>query len=292
VDAHQHFQDLSRNYYAWLCDIRPAPVGGDLAPIRQNYLPVDYAADAAGFTITRQVHVQNGWDITDPVGETRWLKRLVETDGKPDAVVAFADLSDPDVERCLAAHAQWSAVKGIRQILSWHETPAWRTASRPDLMQTPVWLGGCRLLHHYKLSFDLQIYWPQMDMAFALARQHPETSIILEHFGMPIDRSPLGLTQWAASMRCLPRALNVTVKLSRFGLGHPRWCLADTLPLLRRAIDIFGPSRVMMGTSLPVDRLFAKPEAIFGAIFATVACYSETERVAMLSGYAEQIYHL
>jgi predicted TIM-barrel fold metal-dependent hydrolase len=292
VDAHQHFQDLSVNYYAWLCDERPPSVEGDLTPIRRNYLPADYAADAAGFTVTRQVHVQNGWNPADPVGETRWLRQLAATTGKPDAVVAFADLSEPDVERCLAAHTEWAAVRGIRQILNWHETPAWRTAPRPDLMETPDWLRGFALLHRYRLSFDLQIYWPQMDMALALARRHPETTIILEHFGMPIDRSPAGIAQWAAAMARLAQAPNVSVKLSGFGLGHPRWTLDDTLPLLRRTIDIFGPDRVMMGTNLPVDRLFAKAETIFGAILATVAGYSEPERTAMLSRNAERIYRL
>ena len=292
VDTHQHFQDLSRNYYAWLCDDRPLPVEGDLTPIRRNYLPADYATDAAGFTVTRQVHVQNGWDYGHPVGETLWLRQLAETGGRPDAVIAFADLSHPDVENCLAAHVEWPAVKGIRQILSWHETPAWRSAARPDLMETPEWLRGFRLLHRYGLSFDLQIYWPQMDMALALARRNPEISIILNHFGMPLDRSPPGIVQWAAAMTRLAAAPNVSVKLSGFGLGHPRWSLADTLPLLRRTIEIFGPGRVMMGTNLPVDSLFAKPAMIFGAIVATVAGYSEDERIGMLSANAQRIYRM
>jgi predicted TIM-barrel fold metal-dependent hydrolase len=292
IDAHYHFQDFSRNYYAWLCDDRPPPVEGDLTPIRRSYLPPDYAADAAGFTITKQVHVQNGWDMADPVGETRWLRQLSETEGKPDAVVAFADLSDPEVERCLEGHTDWSAVKGVRQILNWHDEPALRTASRPDLMETPDWLRGFRLLQHYNLSFDLQIYWPQMDMALRLARNHPETAIILEHFGMPIDRSPAGIAQWSAAITRLASAMNVTVKLSGFGLGHPHWSIEDTLPLLRRTIDIFGPNRVMMGTNLPVDSLFAKPATIFNAILKTVAGYSEAEATAMLSENAERIYRL
>jgi predicted TIM-barrel fold metal-dependent hydrolase len=292
VDTHQHFQDLSLNYYAWICDDRPPPIEGDLTPLRRNYLPADYAADAAGFAITKQVHIQNGWNLADPVGETRWLRHLAETTGKPDAVVAFADLSDPEVARCLEAHAAWPAVKGIRQILNWHEDPALRTAPRPDLMESPDWLRGFKLLQRYGLSFDLQLYWPQMDMALHLARSHPETMIILEHFGMPIDRSPSGVAHWASAMDRLTGAPNVAVKLSGFGLGHPRWSLEDTLPLLHRTIDLFGPARVMMGSNLPVDSLFAKPKTIFKAMLATVAGYSDTERTAMLSANAERIYRL
>ena len=47
VDAHQHFWDLERNYYPWLCD--PEPIAfryGDYSGLRQSYLPPDYRRDS------------------------------------------------------------------------------------------------------------------------------------------------------------------------------------------------------------------------------------------------------
>ena len=48
VDAHQHFWNLERNYYPWLCD--PDPISfryGDYSALRHTYLPPDYRRDAA-----------------------------------------------------------------------------------------------------------------------------------------------------------------------------------------------------------------------------------------------------
>jgi predicted TIM-barrel fold metal-dependent hydrolase len=84
VDAHQHFQDIGAHYYPWLSDRdRPPQLEGDLNPIRRDYLPSDYAADIAGADVRKTVHVENGWDPADPVGETRWLQGLAEKLGRP-----------------------------------------------------------------------------------------------------------------------------------------------------------------------------------------------------------------
>ena len=293
VDAHQHFQDLERHYYPWLCDRDRRPrLEGDIGPIRRNYLPADYARDTTGFDIRKTVHVQNGWNPADPVGETRWLQQLSAETGRPTAIVAFADLAAPGIEGVLNAHATVPALRGIRQILNWHADPALRVAAQPDLMEQTTWRRGFALLRRYGLSFDLQIYWPQMDMALALAQAHPDTVLVLNHFGMPIDRSAAGVAAWASAMARLARAPHVVAKLSGFGLGHPRWTFADTAPLLERVLAAFGPDRIMVGTNLPVDRLFAPGRAILGAISALAAGLSEAERRAVLSGTAERVYRV
>ena len=293
VDAHQHFQDLGRHRYPWLCDPDAShKLEGDLAPIRRDYLPEDYRRDVVGFGVRKTVHVQNGWDPADPLGETLWLQGLADAGRGPDAVVAYADLAHPAVGALLEAHAAAPAVRGIRQILNWHADPVLRVASRPDLMAAEDWRGGFALLGSHRLAFDLQIYWPQMDMALALARRFPATTLVLDHFGMPVDRSPDGVEAWSAALVRLAQAPNVVVKLSGFGLGHPRWTPADTVPLLARALDTFGPTRTMVGTNLPVDLLFARPDAIFEAIRAVTAGLSEPERRWVLGGTAERVYRI
>jgi predicted TIM-barrel fold metal-dependent hydrolase len=293
VDAHQHFQDLGRHLYPWLRDPEaPHGLEGDLGPIRRDYLPEDYRRDVAGSGVVKTVHVQNGWDPADPLGETRWLQGLIAEGRGPDAVVAFADLADPGVAALLDAHCACPAVRGIRQILNWHERPDLRVAPGPDLMATPAWRRGFALLERHRLAFDLQVYWPQMDMALDLARTFPGTTLVLDHFGMPIDRSLEGVAAWRAALARLAAAPNVVVKLSGLGLGHPHWRLADTLPLLDRALDTFGPDRTMVGTNLPVDRLFAEPAAILGAIRALAARLSPQDRHAVLRGTAERVYRI
>lgn len=291
IDAHHHLQELRGNRYPWLAAGAPEKLEGDLGPIRRDYLPADYAADLAGVKLVASVHVQNGWN-SDPVAETRWLEAQATATGRPDAIVAHADLASPGVDAVLAAHAAHHRVRGIRQILNWHSDPRYRVASTPDLMINPAWRAGYALLARHHLSFDLQLYWPQMDMALALARAFPETQVVLDHFGMPIDRTAEGLASWAAAMRRLSAASNVAVKLSGLGLGHPRWTVEDTVPLLRRTIELFGPERTMVGTNLPVDRLFAPPAQTFQALGVAVADLSATERHLILQGTAARLYRL
>lgn len=291
VDTHHHFQDYGGGHYPWLADRSgPEKLEGDLEPIRRDYGPADHAADLADYRVVGRVHIENGWTPSDPVGETRWLESLAARSGAPDVIVARADLAAPDVERVLAAQAAFPRVHGIRQILNWHDEPRLRVASRPDQTDDPAWRRGFALLTKYRLSFDLQIYWPQMRDARRLAFDFPETTIVLDHFGMPIDRRAEGIAEWAAAMTALAAAPNVAVKLSGFGLGHPHWTLDDTVPLLRRTIDIFGPDRVTVGSNLPVDRLFASGRRIGAAMLAAVADLTPDERRRVLIGNAERLY--
>lgn len=293
VDAHQHFQDLDAHDYPWLCDLNAPPkLEGDLAAIRRNYLPADYRSDLAAVDLVKSVHIQNGWDPADPVGETRWLQALADRQGLPQAIIAYADLAAPDVAAVLEAHAACPNLRGIRQILNWHEEPIFRVAPSADLMDDPRWRRGFAALARHGLSFDLQIYWPQMDAALRLARAFPDTLILLNHMGMPIDRSAAGLASWAAAIGRLAAAPNVMIKISGLGLGQPRWTIEDTVPLIRRAIDLFGVTRAMFGTNLPVDRLFASGAAILAAYATAIQGGSDDERKSLFQTNAERAYRI
>ncbi len=292
VDTHQHFQDLTQAAYPWLDPDRPEPLEGDLSAIRRDYLPADYRRDMARLGVTKTVHVQNGRNPDDPLDETRWLSALSEESGLPDAIVAYADLASPDAAGLLEANAAFPRVRGIRQILNWHEEPRLRSMKIPDLMENLQWRQGFARLAPLGLGFDLQVYWPQMDMALSLARAFPDIAIVLDHFGMVADRTPEGLTAWRRAIGRLAQAPNVSVKLCGFGLGDPGWTQQSVLPLLRHAIDAFTPQRTMVGTNMPVDLLFATPGTIVGAIRAAVEHLSEDERIAVLRSNAERFYRI
>lgn len=292
VDAHQHFQSLSDAAYPWLDPDRPEPLEGDLSPIRRDYLPADYRRDMDRLGIVKTVHVQNGRNPHVPLDETRWLSALARREGMPDAIVAYADLAAPDAERLLEALAGFPRLRGIRQILNWHDEPRLRSAPGPDLMESPQWRRGFARLAPLGLSFDLQLYWPQMDSALALARAFPDTLIVLEHFGMVADRSVEGLSRWRSAIRRLAQAPNINVKLCGFGLGDPAWTVESTLPLLDHALEAFGAGRTMVGTNIPVDLLFASPRKIIAAIHAAVGQLSEQERIAVLRANAERFYKI
>src|SRR5688572_729448 len=97
VDAHQHFWDLGRHYYPWLCDDEPIAFRyGDYSALRRNYLPADYRRDTANHAIIGTVHVEAEWDRARPVEETHWLEEIARREGLPSAIVAHAALQNPD----------------------------------------------------------------------------------------------------------------------------------------------------------------------------------------------------
>ena len=134
----------------------------DVAPIAKSYLLDDYLADAANQNVVKSVHVDAGFDPSQPVAETRWLQSIANQRGFPHGVVARAELHRSDVETMLAAHCRFPNVRGIRHIVNWHPDPAKTYVTKPDFLTDPAWLRGFARLKRYNLSFDLQLYPSQM----------------------------------------------------------------------------------------------------------------------------------
>jgi predicted TIM-barrel fold metal-dependent hydrolase len=293
VDAHQHFWDLERNYYPWLCDRDPIPFRyGDYSAIRKSYLPPDYLTDTGASRPGMTVHVEAEWDARNPVGETQWLEGLAATHGLPTACVAQAWLDREDVAEVLAAQAARPLVRGVR-----HKP---RSAARPDAskrgargsMDDPRWQRGFALLERHGLSFDLQTPWWHLDAAADLARDFPTTSIIINHTGLPTDRSAQGLKGWRKAMDIVARAENVFVKISGLGQTGKPWTLAENGPLIRDAIAIFGIERCMFASNYPVDKLCAPFETIFAGFRAAVSERPISDQHKVFGENAVRIYRL
>ncbi len=293
IDAHQHFWDLERNYLPWLCDQPPIPFRyGDYAAIRRNYLPEDYFRDCAKHAVVKTVYIETEWDPADPVGETRWLQELIDTTGFPHAIVAQARLDRDDVETVLAGHVEHSRVRGIRHKPRAVASPDQVQPGAPGSMGDPNWRRGYALLERFGLSFDLQTPWWHLAEAARLARDFPATQIILNHTGLPADRSPEGLAGWRLAMHALAAEPNVAVKISGLGqLGQP-WTIASNGPIVQETIEIFGVQRCMFASNFPVDSLVADFDSIFDGFDAMTRGFSDVERRALFHDNAARSYRL
>ena len=293
VDAHQHFWDLERNYYPWLSDAQPIAFRyGDCSPIRKSYLPADYAADAQGNRIVMSVHVEAEWNPRDPVGETRWLEELAAAHGLPSACVAQAWLDRDDVDGVLAEQAARPLVRGIRHKPRAAATHDSARRGDPGSMDDPRWRRGFALLEANGLCFDLQTPWWHFDAAAELARDFPKTSIVVNHTGLPADRSAEGLAGWRAAMHALAQCSNVFVKIS--GLGQPgrAWTRAANEPIIRDTIAIFGVDRCMFASNYPVDGLCAPFANIFAGFRAAVSERPLAEQRKLFHDNAVRVYRL
>jgi predicted TIM-barrel fold metal-dependent hydrolase len=293
VDPHFHLWDLERFFYPWLMS-QPHydGIAGDITTIAHSYLLDDYKADQGGWKVSQSVHVEAGYDPTDPVGETRWLQATADAHNMPTGIVAAATLQNPDVERVLAGHRQYANVRGIRQNLNWHPNPTKTVLNRPDMMTDPTWLSGFRLLTRYDLSFDLQLYPSQMQDAARLAARHPETSIILNHAGMPLDRDEAGLALWHSGMKVLAAQPNVSAKISGLGMMDWHWSTESIRPFVLDTIEYFGVERCMFASNFPVDRLYSSFETLYDAFGEIVRDFTENEQRSLFGNTAAQVYRL
>ncbi len=293
VDAHHHFWDLERNYHPWLCDEPPVPFRyGDYSALRSSYLPEDYARDASSFHVVASVYVEAEWDPDDPVGETRWVHAIAEQDKFPGAVVAQAWLDRDDIEKVLQAQSAFPRVRSVR-----HKPSAALTAGavQPGVrgsMGDEKWRRGYALLEGHGLAFDLQTpYWHLWE-AYELARDYPNIQIILNHTGLPVDRSDEGLADWRRAMGALARAPNVAVKIS--GLGQPgsAWTVDANGPIVLDAIDLFGVERCMFASNFPIDGLVADFETIYRGFLQIVEGFPLSDQRKMFCDNARRIYRL
>jgi predicted TIM-barrel fold metal-dependent hydrolase len=284
VDAHVHLWDLDRIAYPWLTppfsDDGP---NGSVEPIARNYLLDDYLADAAGWNVAGMVHVDAGAAADAALDETRWLQAMADERGMPQAIVAFAALDEPGVERLLEAHAEHPNVRGIRHIVNWHPD-----AKRTYCARDAAWHRGFDLLARFGLSFDLQCYPGQFENVAAAIASNPGTPVILNHCGMPVD----GLDQWRAEIVHLAELPNVCVKMSGFGFIDRAWTPKTIKPFALELIDRFGPDRVLFASDFPTDKLFASFAQVMETLTETASGFSEDEQRAMFARNANRVYRL
>ena len=293
VDAHQHFWDLGANPYPWLQG-EPVPNFryGDYSALQRNYLPADLARDTHGFFPARTVHIEAEWARADPVAETSWLSQLAQAHGRPSAIVAHAALDRGDAAEVLAAQAAFPMVRGIRHKPVTSASATQATRGLAGSMDDARWRRGYALLQPHGLSFDLQAPWWNLDQAVDLARDFPQTTLILNHTGLPVDRSESGLAGWRRALETLAVQPNTAVKISGLGQRGKPWTPTDNVPVIRDAIAIFGAARCLFASNFPVDSLVADYGTILAGFRAAIADRPAVERRALLHDNAVRLYRL
>lgn len=293
IDAHQHFWDLTRNRLPWLQDSEPIRFRyGDYSALRRNYLPADYRADARGQNVVSSVYVEAEWDPADPVGETRWVHALAAREALPGAMVAQAWLDRDDAAQVLAAQAAFPLVRGVRHKPRAAAAPGAVVRGAPGSMGDPRWRAGYAQLAGHGLHFELQAPWWHLEEAAELASAYPRTRIVLNHTGLPADRSEAGIAGWRAGMRALADCPNALVKISGLGLPGRPWRIEDNGPIVRETIALFGAARCMFASNFPVDGLVAGFATIWEGFRTITADLSPDERALLFSENARRVYRI
>ncbi|WP_285103411.1 amidohydrolase family protein [Promicromonospora sp. MEB111] len=283
IDAHHHLWVRSRTPQPW---IDPGTMGA----IDADFTPDDLDRALAGQGVTGTVVVQSVPVET----ETTDLLDLAARTPVVRGVVGWVDLADPGVADAVArlrSGPGGAHLVGVRSMVQAEQDPGY--LDRADLRR------GLRTVAGEGLAVDLVTRHEQLPAVASLVREVPEVSFVLDHLGKPPlagdDPTTAGdLADWAAAIDAIAAAPNVTAKLS--GLvteaSWDHWSTEGLRPAVARAVEAFGPGRLMFGSDWPVSLLATRYDRWVDTLTDLLAGLSPTEQDAIWHGTARRAYGL
>ncbi|MFW0788386.1 amidohydrolase family protein [Gordonia sp. CPCC 205333] len=328
VDAHAHFWNPARtpwaaNRLSRAYRFMPSAVGDlvfaaavpqadrefALTPrnVARTYEPTQYEHDAhsvrqaVGVPVESVVFVESHWRAGDHSGvdEARYVAQLpFGRDGAPKlgAFVAHVDPRHHNVTAQLdLIGAAVPQLRGVRLMGARHSDPKVRDWIDADaVLISPDFLDGFQRIAERDLVFETFVYSHQLYDVVSLAREFPDTPIVVDHLGVPVGVfGPVGsrtgvtaaaradvLRLWRERTATLAQNRNVVMKLSGLAfplLGYGRMpsgnigsqaTLQEMItPIVDHLLLHFGAERLIFGSNFPID----KPNASLANIIAGLA---------------------
>lgn len=277
------------------------------------------------FVECKAMYRDGGPEALKPLGETEYVNGIAAksaSGGFGDTrvaagIVGFADLRLGNaVDEVLNAHIARAPdrFRGIRHASAFDPNPdirASHTAPPKGLLGLSSFREGFARLESYGLSFDAWLYHHQIPELTELARDHPGTRIIFDHFGGPLGIGPYDgkrgeiFEQWKKDVSELAACPNVVAKLGGInmavnGFGWHKRDLPPTSDELAEAtrdwylhsIDVFGPERCMFESNFPVDKLSCSYGVLWNAFKKIARGFSESEKQNLFHDTAKRVYRL
>lgn len=257
IDTHQHFWRYAAQDFPWISPAMPA--------LQKDCLPVDVLPALRTAGVDAVVAVQ----ARSCAAETDDLLALAQIHPQIVGVVGWTDLCAPQVADTLDSYAGQPLLKGFRHILQ--DEP-----QLPAFVRNPDFSRGVRALQTRGLVYDVLVFDHQMPAVLDFCGRHNAHWLVLDHVGKPCVRDWLTKAEvpsrWLACMRALAAMPHVVCKLS--GLvteGH--WSDGNALQpqetktmleCFDRALELFGPNRILYGSDWPVCQLAAPYDAVHG----------------------------
>lgn len=299
-----------------------------------RYMLDDYLGDVnAGHNIIGTVYIEtqafarpDGPEELRPVGEVEFANGVaaIMRSGVygpcrvAAAIVGFADMTLGDrvaatLDAGLAAAP--NRFRGVRQIALAHPNPeTLRFLTHkppPDLLKSPAFRAAYRQLAPRGLSFDATVLHNQLPELAQVAKDFPDTTIVLDHLGLALAAGPgpegraEAFKSWRTNMQDLARNPNVFCKVG--GVGTSYWGFgfnerSDAIgyqeaasawkPYVETAIEAFGADRCMMESNYPNDGRSCGFVPLWNALKFIVKDYSADEKTALFRRTAQNVYRI
>jgi L-fuconolactonase len=329
---------------AWLAQRREAAIDPDLPIVDPHhhlwdrgsrYLFDESRADfESGHKVLATVFVQcdamyraDGDPDYAPVGETEFVNGIAAMSASGDygptrvaaGIVGFAELRlGARVDAVLEAHlrAAGDRFRGLRGRSVWDADQTIKGSSRDfprGLLLDSAFREGYGRLAAHGLTFDSWLFHPQIPELADLAGKFPETPVILDHIGAPLEVGVYAgkrdevFADWRRNLKALAERPNVNVKLGGLAMhlfgfnldvAHRRApASSDELaslwrPYIETCIGLFGVGRCMFESNFPVDKRGASYAVLWNAFKRIAHSYSAAEKAALFKDTACRVYRL
>jgi L-fuconolactonase len=274
VDAHQHLWVISERPYEWLLP--------EYEILYRDYRQSDVQQDLEKHGIGATVLVQ----ASDSYADTFFLLSVAQEANQISGIVGWVPMDRP--EEALAAlkiFGREPVFKGLRALTHLYRNPDW--IAGPEVSKT---LGAMAI---QGLSLDyVAISPPHREAILAVAKRHPELSIVLDHFTKP-DISAGEWEPWASAMRELAECPNVYSKISGLNtLSRLNWVSSDWDPYVRFMVEAFGSQRLMIGSDWPFARQNGEFSEVWEGLLEVISNYPPNQQDDIFYKTAEKFYRL
>lgn len=274
IDAHQHVWNLERASYPWL--------DSELSPIDRTIEFAELVPSLRRAGVDGTVLVQSA----DNPEDTALMLDVAAANPEVVAVVGYLPLDRPaEVAAQVERFRSDPLIVGVRNLIHNIPDPEWLL--RADVDES---LG---LLEAAGLTFDLVSVLPaHLALVPRLVERHPELRIVIDHLSKP----PIGLDDrepWWTLIGRAAEARTVFAKVS--GLysatsDSGAWTPDLIRPYLERALDVFGPSRLMYGGDWPISVLSGGYDRVWDGLNVLFAELDTADREQLLGGTAIEFY--
>jgi L-fuconolactonase len=285
IDTHQHYWRYDEKDFPW--------ISADMPVLQKDCAPADVAPALNIAGVDTVVAVQ----ARSCAAETDYLLGLAKANPHIVGVVGWTDLCAANVDQTLDAYADEPLLKGFRHILQ-DEVELELFVSRPEFSR------GVKAVQKRGLVYDVLVFERQIAAMVDFCARHNAHWLVLDHVGKPAIcdwRGDHGDQRWIGGLRALASMPHVLCKLSGLvtqtdwgsGAGVSEQDRITLLECFDRALELFGPNRIVYGSDWPVCQLAAPYETVSGLAERWASSrLSPPEQDAFWGGNARRCYDL
>lgn len=219
-------------------------------PAAYPWSPLDgVELPAAGAEAEQLLETLGSWDFDAAVcvqprvygHDHAYLEAALAANPGRVAGVCLIDPGAADAVARLERHVREGGMRGVRVIALGEDDRTWLAGETGDT----IWEACAEL----GVPVSVLVSPPGLGAVRAQAERSPATTTVIDHLGLVTP--DLGAEALRALLGCA-EAPNLWVKVSALNaLSAEPWPYSDLEPLVRAAVDAFGPERIVFGTDWP-----------------------------------------